>query len=142
MGVISLLLGLGFLIVSVGFVPLALRSDISVLGAFAVFMLSMVPFIATYTKLGLNQEDEGAEESEDRRKKISERLPHWKIPIYVGFVLFGASMFFLSYIHPFYAFMALGSLFSAFWFLHVYPVAKEALKEPIQPPENNARDVS
>ena len=135
MGIISLLLGFGFLALSVGITPLSLRTDMALIGAFAVFILSLVPFIATYTKLGLNQEDEGAEESADRRKKISERLPRWEIPIYVGFAAFGASIFFRSYIHPFYAFMALGSLCSAYWFLHVYPAAKEALKEPIQPPQ-------
>jgi hypothetical protein len=135
MGIINFLLGLGFLALSVGFAPVSLRSDLSLIGAFVLFILSLVPFIVTFTKLGLNQEGEGAEESENRRKKISERLPHWEIPLYVGVAAFGLSMFFRSYIHPLYAFMAIGSLFSAYWFLHVYPVAKEALKEPIQPPE-------
>ena len=139
MGILSLILGLGFLTISVGFAPSSLSIDIFLVVAFVVFILSLIPFIATWTKLGLNHEDEGADESEKRRRKISERLPHWEVPIYFGFAVFGLSMFFRSYVHPLYAFMGLGSLWSAYWFLHVYPIAKKVLEEADpRRPENNA----
>ena len=137
MGVLCLILGLVFVAVGFGFGPAFFRSDLSLVGAFFIFLLSLVPFIATLTKLGLNKEDDGAKESEESRKELSKHLPHRDVPFYLGLGAFGVSMFFRTYIHPLYAFMSLGCFLSSYWFLHVYPVAKEVLKEPKQPPEVN-----
>lgn len=129
-GSISFALGLAFFAASVGFAPTFLRSGLSLAVTFLLFILSLIPFLATFTKLGLN----GEEESDENRKILSKHLPHWdSVPVGAGIVALVLTMLFPSFIHPVYAFMAYGSFLSAYWFLHVYPVARKTLAEPNPP---------
>lgn len=132
MGSLSLALGLAFFTASVGFVPSFLRSDLSLFVLFLLFIISLVPFLATYTKLGLN----GEEESDENRKQLSKHFPYWESALVLGGIIgVGLTIALNPFIHPVYAFMAGGSFLSAYWFLHVYPVAKKVLAEPAQPPK-------
>ena len=126
-GCLNLIFGLFFLAASVGIAPDFIRSEAALVGAFVVFLLTIFPFVATFTKLGLNQEDEVSGESDERKKELSVHVPHWEVPFYVGLVVIVLSMFFHSFIHPIYIFMATGSLLSSYWFMVVYPVAKQKL---------------
>jgi hypothetical protein len=142
LGCFNLLLGICFLSASLGFAPAILGSDVGMVAAFLVFGVSFVPFIATYTELGLNQEDDGAEESERRLRVLSKHMPYWRWSFFACFVAFAVSMFARKFVHPFFVFMASGSFLSAYWFLQVFRVAKVTLEEPNQSPEPTATTVT
>lgn len=96
---------------------------------FAISVLLAVPFVVTYTRLGLNtaEGEHTSPETKARHSELYRECPAWPICWYgglgfVGFALVG-STFLQIPIHPFFAFSATFSCLTGFWFLFAYPVA-------------------
>ncbi|MDF1744896.1 MAG: hypothetical protein P1V19_14465 [Gimesia sp.] len=88
-----------------------------------------LPFVITYTQLGLNSDGEPSLETKGRREQFARASPLWSITwkgalgfIGVSWVVF---MFMGNTINPFFAFSASISFMSGMWFVFVYPIAKK-----------------
>jgi len=97
---------------------------------FIVAITFFVPFVITFTKLGLNT-GEGEEPSAETKKRLStltNACSMWPITWYgsIGFAAISWVAFFFvgDVINPFFGFSAAVSLLSGLWFVFVYPTAK------------------
>ena len=95
-----------------------------------VMILSLIPFVATYTELGLNADkgDADYEESRERHARLAGHLPFWRyvFPIFgavalASFLLLGRATNTLLVI------MAAANLLSFLWFAIVFPKARSVL---------------
>lgn len=96
-----------------------------------VLIVSLVPFIITYTELGLN-EDSGAayEESQERHAILAGHLPFWAY-VFPSFIVVALLSLLLlrRLVNPFLVVFAGVSLISFTWFAFVYPTARSVLDE-------------
>ena len=111
-------------------IPLAFLQSENATGiTFAISVVMAVPFLITYTKLGLNsaEGEEPSPETKARQTALKQECPIWPIAWYggIGFVLFvwvGCATFQLP-AHPFFAFNGVFGCLTGVWFMFVYPVA-------------------
>ncbi len=93
-------------------------------------MRLFLPFVVTYTKVGLNsaEGEEPSPETKQRHAKLHCVCPAWKVVWYAFIVFVFLSWFVFPVfglpIHPFHGFTIGISLLSGFWLCFVYPVAK------------------
>ncbi len=135
--VITLVYGVSLLVLAFAWrlIPLAFLQTESATGiAFVVSVVMAIPFVVTYTTLGLNSA-EGEEESREtkaRHASLKRDCPIWPIAWYGGiglvFVVWvgGAALQFP--VHPFFAFSGVVSCLTAVWFMFAYPVASRLFK--------------
>jgi hypothetical protein len=97
---------------------------------FMVFIASFIPFIVTYTKLGLNPPEGGPipmpDDIKERHKTLKQSLPDWKFAFPVFAVM---TLCFWPILDGMFSFMFCGSLFSLYWFSRAYPVASRLFRE-------------
>jgi len=95
--------------------------------SFLIGGAALIPFIASYTRLGFNEDAESGheEESKRRRKIISDQYPGIMKPFYIGLALIPLSWLFHTYVNPFTFFIAVSNAIAAYWCLHVLPKAQK-----------------
>ena len=126
-GIINLIVAISFAVcsffhISIGEDPMTFTGL-----AFLIGGITAIPFVASYTRLGFNEdEDSGQEkESEKRRRMISSHYPKIMIPFYFGIALIPLSWIFHSFVNPFTFFIAVLNAMAAYWCLHVFPRAQK-----------------
>jgi hypothetical protein len=135
--IITLVYGIFLLAVAIVWraIPFAfLRSDNAMGISFAVSAAMAIPFVVTYTTLGLNSA-EGEKESPETRARhaaLRRKCPIWQIAWFGGIGLILASwvggLVFHFPVHPFFAFSGVLSCLTGVWFLFAYPVASRLFK--------------
>ncbi len=102
---------------------------------FLISVVFFIPFVLTYTNLGLNSA-EGKPPSPETQRRLDLLTRHckaWPATWYgpVGFVAISWGLFFIlgDSVHPFFAFAAAMSLVSGCWFLFVYPTARSLFSD-------------
>lgn len=131
-GILSLLYGATLVIATyAGRLPLFrfLQTENAFVTIFFGAVFFYLPFILTYTQLGLNFDGEPSFETQDRRERFAKACPLWSITWKYSFGFIGVSwaafMFLGNAINPFLAFLAGISIMSGMWFVFAYPVAKK-----------------
>ncbi len=117
-------------------IPIAFLQSESATGiAFVISALMFIPFVSTYTTLGLNspEGEEQTPETKARHAALKQACPIWSLAWYsgLGFVLFvwiGCTYLQIP-AHPFFAFSGMISCLTGIWFLFVYPVAVKLFQE-------------
>ena len=108
--------------------PTADSGDTFVAICFIAFIASVLPFLITYTKLGLNHpegEPEAGPEVENN-KKMAELLPDWKYSLPISIL---AMMLLAPLLGLMYSFMCCGNLLSLYWFARAHSAAEILPKE-------------
>jgi hypothetical protein len=95
--------------------------------AFIIGGAASIPFIASYTRLGFNEDAESGQEEESKRRKkiISAHYPGIMNPFYFGIALIPISWICHSFVNPFTFFIAVLNAIAAYWCLHVFPKARK-----------------
>lgn len=106
-----------------------LQSDSATGVAFVVSAAIAIPFIITYTQLGLNSaEGELASlATRSRHETLKRECPLWAKAWNLGLAFVGVSWVIAvlsGAVHPFFAFSAAVSCLTGIWFLFAYPVAR------------------
>jgi len=126
---INAVLAMGFFLIGyTGWDPLARNDDGLVAICFITFITNLIPFIQTYTQLGLNSPRicPMPEKTRMRHDKLKSALPDWKF----AFSIFGLLALCLwPFIGFMFSFMCSGSLLSLYWFARAYPVAKNIFED-------------
>ncbi len=115
-------------------IPFAfVRSESASAIAFAISVALSIPFVTTYTRLGLNcaEGEKPSSVTKARHAALKAKCPLWPIAWYgsIGFVAFvwlGCPYFQLA-AHPFFAFSGVISSLTGIWLLFAYPVAEAIL---------------
>ena len=97
--------------------------------SFLITVVMAMPFVATYTTLGLNsaEGEEPSPETKARHAALRRECRIWPVAWYggicfVAFVWVGYAAFQLP-VHPFFAFSGWIACLTGVWFLYAYPVA-------------------
>lgn len=132
--VVAFLIGVPLLVAAFlwRFIPWPfLRTEYSSAIAFAVSAALAIPFIITYTVLGLNwPQDEStppSPETEFRHQILNRECPIWPIAWRgaVGFTgVSWATAAFTGTVHPFFAYSAALCCLTGTWFLFAFPIAR------------------
>lgn len=111
----------------------ALRTMDLIAFTFIAGTVITIPSLATYTKLGLNEDGgEYVEESKRRSKLLKSTYPYILAPFIFVAVLYLAIAFWIKDYRIFLLFSSYVCLASGYWALWVYPRALE-LFEPLKP---------
>lgn len=111
------------------------QSEHATVTAFLIAAVLFVPFVTTFTQLGLNtaEGESPSPETKRRLELLSSQCRMWNISWYsaLGFVGISWLAFFFvgSTVHPFFAMSAGMTALSGLWFLFVYPVARRLFKD-------------
>lgn len=133
----TLIFGTGMIFATAAFrVPTLafLRSDHATVTAFVIAVAFFLPFVITYTQLGLNsaEGEDPSPETEARHAALKRECPIWPLAWYGGIGFVGAVWIavaaFSVPLHPFFAFSGVISILSGIWFLSAYPVACRLFK--------------
>lgn len=94
--------------------------------------IAMIPFVVTYTRIGLNPPettgDPDYQKAKDNLRKVKKVFPQWSLYFNAPYILIGVFWLFLhNHFNPFFTFCIGINLFSIIWFLKLYPIAKKAL---------------
>ena len=128
-GILSAFLALAFgwlsLPINAGF----LYDDMHVVIGFMITLLAFIPAVATFTALGLNDDEHGENEDQKERRRLVDTVhPGIFWPIYI--LSFSCLLWwFIPVLHPFYAFFGSVCLISSYWALYAYPKAKAILQK-------------
>lgn len=108
-----------------------LHTDNVIPTTFGVAAIFFVPFVITFTQLGLNtaEGEKSSPETTRRLSLLSTACPMWSVAWYsaIGLVVmsFGAFVIAGDSVNPFFAFSAAISGLSGMWFAFIYPTAKK-----------------
>lgn len=130
-GIINLFVAISLAVCSFFHVPVG-EDPMNFTGlAFFIGGAALIPFIASYTRLGFNEDAESRheEESKRRRRIIAARYPGIMKPFYIGIALIPISFFCHSFVNPFTFLIAVLNAIAAYWCLHVFPKAQKLFSQ-------------
>jgi uncharacterized membrane protein HdeD (DUF308 family) len=140
-GVATLIFGIALLIATFAYrIPAlaVLRTENATGFTFLLTAINAMPFIATYTKLGLNsaEGEKPSPEVKARHARLNRECRIWPTAWYgglgfIGFVWTTNAAFGFP-VHPFFAFSGVVSVLTGVWFLFAYPIAGRLVDQPNQ----------
>ncbi|HCS55548.1 hypothetical protein [uncultured Rubinisphaera sp.] len=111
------------------------QTEHAIVTSFIIAVVLFIPFVFTFTQLGLNsaEGETPSPETKRRLKLLSSQCSMWPVTWYsaLGFIGFSWLAFFLvgDIVNPFFAMSAALASLSGSWFLFVYPVARRLFKD-------------